>query len=146
MRTSSLGSEKYISVPPQSRLKVIKKRLDALESGPTYLITIVSAVEALVRSMLVNNQAKSANEIASRYTKYIYKNPDEMVEEILTINGHSKPEKYFSGDTWRLFCYAIKYRNLVVHECTYLGQDKYPALVDAAREILDELIKIGGLK
>lgn len=40
---------------------------------------------------------------------------------------------------------AVDYRNLLAHECTYLGLDKFPSLIDGCEEILEKLVELAGL-
>jgi hypothetical protein len=44
-----------------------------------------------------------------------------------------------------LFGYAVDYRNLLAHECTYLGLDKFPSLIEACEAVLEKLARLGGL-
>ena len=136
----------YVSVNPQSRLNVIRQRLAQSEIGPTRLVTIVSAVEALARSLAVHESAKQGLEIASVYDSYRYEKPEALVKEVLNGHGYHDPQIYFKEDTWSLFLSAVGFRNLIVHECTYLGQDKYPSLIQASEDVLAALINLGGLR
>ncbi|KFN52141.1 hypothetical protein N790_12660 [Arenimonas malthae CC-JY-1] len=34
---------------------------------------------------------------------------------------------------------------MLVHECTYLGQDKYPQLHQACQDVLDKLTGLAGI-
>jgi len=137
--------ETYATVPPQSRYNVILKRLEAEEIGPTRLITVVSAVEALARSIVVHRHRPNYTEALRVYMTQKDKAATTLVEEVLKSYGIGPASTHFSEDTWPLFRHAVNYRNLVVHECTYLGQDKYPSLVSASFEVLDELASISGL-
>ena len=135
----------YISAPAQSRLNIISKRLNQSEIGSVKLVTSVSAIEALARSLVVNLRTTPQDEISNIYKKYRNKKPEELVEEFLEHHGHSDCSVFFKNDTWNLFKNAVNFRNLIVHECTYLGQDKYPKLILACDEVLDSLIKISKL-
>lgn len=134
----------YVSVPPRARLNVIRRRLAQPEIGPTRLVTIVSAVEALARSIAVHARNTAEAEIGSTYATYRYKDPKMLVAEALKLHNFGDPAVYFISDTWLLFGYAVDFRNLVVHECTYLGQDKYPSLIEASEEVLSAMIKLVG--
>ena len=137
--------ETYATVPPQSRYNVILKRLEAEEIGPTRLITVVSAVEALARSIVVHRHRPNNTEALRVYAVQKDKAATTLIEEVLKSYGMGPASTHFSEDTWPLFRHAVNYRNLVVHECTYLGQDKYPSLISASYEVLDELASISGL-
>jgi hypothetical protein len=51
---------------------------------------------------------------------------------------------FFGEDTWKCFVYAVDYRNLLVHECTYLGLDVFPSLIEACEAVLNKLEKLAG--
>src|SRR5690348_12822730 len=62
-----------------------------------------------------------------------------LIIEYLASRGHSSPSDFFGEDTWRKFGYAVSFRNMLVHECTYLGQDKFPHLSQACQCVLQRL-------
>ncbi|MDE2235770.1 MAG: hypothetical protein KGK44_09505 [Gammaproteobacteria bacterium] len=136
----------YVSAQPQSRLNVIRKRLANNEVGPTKLVTVVSAVEALARSLIIHGNAKTSEAVDRAYAQVKLKDADTLVEDYLRQLGQPKPTDFFVGETWLLFRNAVNFRNLVVHECTYLGQDKYPSLINAGLEVLENLVRLGGLR
>ena len=136
----------YVNVHPQARLGVIRKRLAANEIGPAKLITVVSAVEALARSLMLHRACSRDESPASVYPRFKPKEADQLVEQFLATANIQDPARHFAEDTWQLFRYAVNYRNLLVHECTYLGQDKYPSLIAACDEVLDSLVHLGGLE
>lgn len=137
----------YAASRPAARLGVIRQRLaraDA-EIGPTKLVTAVSAVEALARSLVVHAPGRPASTAHFRYQQVRRKGPLELVEEALRLHGALSAVEQYGGETWQLFELAHRYRDMVVHECTYLGQDKYPALIAASRSVLEGLVVAGGL-
>lgn len=73
------------------------------------------------------------------------KAPLELVEDALRLYGSDSAIDLYGEETWQLFELAHRYRNLVVHECTYLGQDKYPVLIAASEQVLQGLVIAGGL-
>ena len=138
--------ESYVCATPRQRLSVIRQRLEDHHFGPNRLVTAVSAVEALARALAMNHKCKSKTELKRLYPHYRNRAPKPLVKEYLLAKGISDPDTYFGEDTWRLFGYAIEYRNLLAHECTYLGLDKFPSLIGACNEILDSLAKLGRVR
>jgi hypothetical protein len=134
----------YVANPPKARFISIQKLLARNTDGIEKLITAVSGVEALARSMVVHWQSKG-KDIENTYDIYKHKTPVQLIEEVFNIYKKVTPESYFTEDTWPLFKYAIEFRNLVVHECTFLGQDKFPSLISATEEVLSALADIGCL-
>jgi len=110
------------------------------------LVSFVSAVEGFARSLVMHQDAKVKANLSVVYPKYRNMGPMELVELYLqnkiAVNGI-----YFFGEkVWEKFKYAIDYRNLLAHECTYLGQDMYPDLIDACNEILRKLAELEKLQ
>lgn len=136
----------YIEAGPQSRWNVIAQRLAHSEIGPVRLLTVVSAVEALARSLLVEIQARGSTERFRVHNRHRSKEPHVLVERLFAEMQMPIPSAHFTEDTWTLFKHSVNFRNLVVHECTYLGQDKYPSLIAACEEVLSELTRIGDIR
>jgi hypothetical protein len=113
--------QNYICATPRQRLSVIRQRLEDHHFGPNLLVTAVSAVEALARTLAMSQKAKSKDELSKIYPQYKNRKPMTLVTEYLIAKGIIEPDAYFGEDTWRLFGYAIDYRNLLAHECTYLS-------------------------
>jgi hypothetical protein len=135
----------YICSLPRQRLHVISQRLDNPAHGPNLLVTYVSAVEALARSLAMHVKSPSKAQLKQLYGKYRDREVKSLVIEYLASHGHDSPSDFFGSDTWRKFGYAVSYRNMLVHECTYLGQDKYPHLRQACQEVLQKLSGLAGL-
>jgi hypothetical protein len=137
----------YATSRPAARLGVIRQRLARAEAdiGPTRLVTTVAAVEALARSLVVHAPGRPASSAHFRYRQVRTKAPLELVEEALRLYEAGSPVDRYGEETWQLFELADNYRNLVVHECTYPAPDKSPALVAAARRVLEGLVEAGGL-
>lgn len=140
--------EVYISVPPQARLNVIMKRFEsgAGDIGPTRLVTVVSGVEALARSLIVHWPPMGATTLVARYGKWRKETAPALVQEVLRLGGQKEALEYFGVDAWDLFGFAVLYRNLIVHECTSLGQDRYPQLIEAAHSVFNGVVAAGSLK
>ena len=136
----------YVAAPPQARWNVIAQRLEQAEIGPVRLLTVVSAVEALARAILLEVQSRAGTDKARLYDRHKSKEPHVLVEHLFAEVQLPAPSTHFPEDTWDLFRHAVNFRNLVVHECTYLGQDKYRSLIAAGEEVLGELVKIGGIR
>ena len=133
----------YVSASPKQRLSIIRQRLEDHHFGPNRLVTVVSAVEALARSLAMNHCAASKADMKKLYAKYRNLHPKSLVLEYLRYCGITDPITFFAEDNWVLFEYAIEYRNMLAHECTYLGLDKFPSLIAACEEVLESLVKLG---
>ncbi len=136
----------YVSATPKQRLSIIRQRLEDHHFGPNRLVTVVSAVEALARSLVMNYRATSKADMKRLYTNFMNLTPKTLVLEYLEVRGITDPTTFFKEDNWQLFGYAIDYRNMLAHECTYLGLDKFPSLIAACEEVLESLVKLGQVR
>jgi len=135
----------YVSATPQQRLKIIRQRLSDHHFGPNRLVTAVSAVEALARTLVMHATYDTKTEITANYSKYRNRKPEGLIREYLASEGINDAKVFFAEDTWQLFGYAVQYRNLLAHECTYLGMDKFLSLIEACEEVLAALAKLEGI-
>ena len=122
-----------------------KQRIFSPELDPNRLIAYVSAVEGFARSLCMHLRAKNKAGLSAIYPEYRLRGAEELVREYLNAKGITTPESHFENGVWDHFRYAVQYRNLLAHECTYLGLDKSPALVEACRTVLRKLAKHEGL-
>jgi hypothetical protein len=137
----------YAMATPAARLRVIRQRLASAqaEMGSTRLVTMISAVEALSRSLVVHAAGRPVSTAEMRHRQFRSTGAVELVEEVLRLRGAPRGGQHFGADAWALFEAATRYRDLIVHECTYLGRDRYPPLVAAAETVLRGLIELAGL-
>lgn len=135
----------YVTSPPQSRLNIILRRIDHDEIGPVKLCSLVSGVEALARAIVAHSRAQIAGSIEAEYEKVRFAKPAAMVTEALRIGGKGAPEQVFPGDAWQLYGLAVEFRNLIMHECTYLGDDKTRSLIPGVQAVLEGLADAAGL-
>lgn len=133
---------------PAARLRVIKQRLAAAhaELGTTRLVTVVSAVEALARSLVVHASGRPAATAEMRHRQYRNAGPVELVEEVLRLHGAAAGARHFDAEEWELFEVAAVYRDLVVHECSTIGHDRHPYLIAACESVLRGLVELAGLE
>jgi hypothetical protein len=137
---------RYVQASPRQRLAIIRQRLSDHHFGPNRLVTAVSAVEALARSLAMHASVGAKSELTDIYSKYSHRKPEGLIREYLEIKGVADPKAFFAEDTWQLFGYAVRYRNLLAHECTYLGLAKFPSLIEACEDVLSALAKLGRVR
>ena len=135
----------YVEALPQQRLHIGKQRINNPEHDPNRLIAFVSATEGFARSLCMHQQARTKAELSALYPEYERRGAKALIGEYLSAKGLGQPSAHFGEETWQLFGLAVEYRNLLAHECTYLGQDRSPQLIDACRRVLQALAKDEGL-
>lgn len=138
----------YAVAAPAARLRAIRQRLAGAhaETGPARLVTMVSAVEALGRSLVVHAPGRPASTAEMRHRQYSAVGPIELVEEVLRLWGAPRGGAHFEREDWELFEIATVYRDLVVHECSTVGHDRHPHLIAAAEAVLHGLVELAGLQ
>jgi hypothetical protein len=136
----------YVEATPRQRFSIAKQRIQYPEHGPNILVASVSAVEGFARCLAMHCYATDKSALSALYPEYRHKGAEELINEYLGKRGLGDPTVFFGGEIWKRFHYAVEYRNLLAHECTYLGQDRSPALVEACRVVLEKLAASHGLK
>ena len=133
---------------PAARLRVIKQRLAGThgETGSTRLVTVVSAVEALARSLVVHSAGRPSSTAEMRHRQFRTSGPVELVEEVLRLRGARSGLEHFDRDAWELFEVATRYRDLIVHECTTIGPERHRHLIAATEAVLRGMIELAGLE
>jgi hypothetical protein len=111
-------------------------------------VTVVSAVEGLARSLVVQQREDTAGadgQAASReqiYAKVRNARPQTLLTEIAKSVGGS-PSDAYGAELWDEFQWAVKYRDFVVHECAFMGLEHGTRLISASEKILRKIQKIG---
>jgi len=133
---------------PAARLRAIRQRLAGAhaETGAARLVTMVSAVEALARSLVVHAPGRPASTAEMRHRQYSAVGPIELVEEVLRLWGAPRASEHFEREDWELFEIGTVYRDLVVHECSTIGHDRHPHLIAATEAVLHGLVELAGLQ
>jgi len=74
----------YVESSPAARYRIIQERLNSNETGAVRLLTLVSAVEALTRSILVHSTVNSSDCINQRYEFYKLVAPENLIQKLCT--------------------------------------------------------------
>jgi hypothetical protein len=137
----------YARATPAARLRAIKQRLASVhgEMPATRLVTLVSAVEALARALVVHAAGRPASTAEMRHRQYRDSGPVELVEEVLRLRAAGRGAQHFEAPAWELFELAARYRDLIVHECTTIGHDRHGPLIEAAETVLRGLVELAAL-
>ena len=136
--------EQYVRSYPGQRLNIAKQRISNPSHGPNLIVTYVSAIEGILRSLVVWNETDSGRPGIATYNKYKRCGVHQLYEKYLQQRG-VKSDVIIAAKKYELVGYAVEYRNLLAHECTYLGQDKYRDLIDACQEFLSRLCFHAGI-
>lgn len=136
----------YVNATVSQRFNIARQRMENPGHDPNRIIAYVSAVEGVARSLVMHEiRSNTSEEIIALYKKYRNRKPVEMIVKYLQLRNLPDPNQYFGKEYWDKFLFAIEYRNLLAHECTYLAQDISPPLIDACTRILSRLAESKGL-
>ena len=136
----------YYESFPEQHLHVGEQGIESPDHRPNQIVTYVSAIEGLLRSLVLWNETatgKSSQITHEKYEHYRFK----KLFSIYLEQRSTQSKDIITDDIYRLVEYAVKYRSLILaHECTNLGQDKYHDLIDACEAFLHNLAKHAGIK
>jgi len=136
----------YVEATLRQRLSIARQRLENPHHDANRLIAHVSAVEGFARSLCMHRYARTKPDLSLMYSCYRRKGAEELIAEYLEAGNLGSPSKVFGRSTWKMFGFAVQYRNLLAHECTYLGHDFSPRLIDACDKVLDRLAVESGVE
>ena len=134
--------KKYLRLNRSQRFNIANQRIrNEPEYGPDRLVAALSALEGYARSLAVDHLARDGRDRWSTYESVMYLGPIKLLKEhVLPSLGLSQDT--FSEDLWARVKEAITFRNLVVHEATYLGGERRDRLTEAVVEMFAELGRI----
>lgn len=127
----------YIKASPSSRWSIIEQRLSYPDARPNLLIARVAAVEALARSIALHSNNSTPTE--SDYKVLKHKRCKELLERVALVKSGIHADQVFGIDDLENLQCAEKYRDLLVHECTFLGQGYSADLISACDRIIERL-------
>ena len=135
----------YYQASPGQRLHVGRQRIQNPEHGPNLVVTYVSVIEGFLRSLVIWEETTSGRPSKETYEKHERLGVQKLFAKYLK-QRHAEVKDIVTDDTYTLVDYAVKYRNLLAHECTYLGQGRYPELIDACETFLRSLARHAGVR
>lgn len=136
----------YVSSSIRQRVRIMDQRLNDPSALPNLLVTRVAAIEAFARTLLMHAFAQSKSDLPAAYEKYRYRKVHTMIKEYLELKQLGTPQNVFGDSAWATFKTAVKYRNLLVHECSFLGQVKYGFLEEACFDVYERLVQLSKVK
>lgn len=136
----------YVKATPNQRYRVALDRIEYPDCGPNKLIQLVSAVEGLARTIAIYMAVSSGEIIENAYKRLRFEKPEVLISEFIAKPMGKKPEDLIGKNNWELFGFAVEYRNLLIHECAFLGQDKSNPMISSLLSIFETLKQIANVK
>ena len=136
----------YVEATLSQRFDVALQRVEnPCELGPDRLVAAVSALEGFSRSLAVEFLVRGGGDRWEAYNTVKHLGPLALLEKhVLPVLGED-PSSALFHDLWPKVDEAIQFRNLVVHESTYLALKSRDELADAAIKMFNLLGKLSGV-
>ncbi len=133
----------YVHGNAKKRLSTILDRLEYPLLGPNELCNYVMAIEALSRVLVLEeDKVKERASIERAWNiyidKYFKKDPVQLLK-ILCKNAKSTPENAFSEVHWEHFKEAVRWRNFLMHEGSFMWGGDSDRLIKSCIAIFEKL-------
>lgn len=128
--------ELYVVATLSQRYRVARDRIDHPSLGPSLLVNVVSALEGFARAIAVKAAVKRGEAVESAYNQLRNLGPVRLIAEHVCPAYHIAPVAAFGEVAWNALPEAVRFRNLLVHEATYLNGATCDALISAAAHVL----------
>jgi hypothetical protein len=134
----------YIRGTPRQRFRIALQRIDNPELGPSLLVNVMSALEGFARAVAVHTRVTNGQPVEAAYSSLRNVGPVDLIADHICPAYRTTPAKLFDPADWALLPDAVKFRNLLVHEATFVNGGTATALINAARRMLNRLGELSG--
>lgn len=134
----------YVKATLRQRYRVAINRIDSPHIGPSLLVNVVSALEGFARAVALRSLVQRGMPIKQAYNCLRNIGPIVLIREHICRAYNVAPKTAFGDDAWAQLPDAVAFRNLLVHEATYLHGGTCNRLIAASRHILDTLAQMAG--
>jgi hypothetical protein len=132
----------YVQATPRQRAKVALDRMKHPDAGPNLLIAIVSAVEALARALALDIEIAKGIGPRPAYGNLRNRGPIDLLSGVVAPARSTTMPGLVGAECWEEFKWAVQYRNLLIHEGTFLRAGYCNRLLDATRKVFGALEKM----
>ncbi|HLC38692.1 MAG TPA: hypothetical protein VJJ80_00980 [Patescibacteria group bacterium] len=123
---------KYYSVPSKSRINIANQLYQYFDVGIKDVALLCSLIEAVSRSIIIHSDDNSLT-VEEKYEKYRNTKVIRLVNLVFGIKHVNIKNEL--GIDWDFFKMSVKYRNLFVHEATFLNQEYSSKLISACEKV-----------
>lgn len=129
----------YIRANLRQRYRVAASRIANPEHGPNQVVSAVAALEGFSRAVAVKGAVLKGEALDDAYSRLKWTGPLELIQDYILPALGVAAEDAFDIDKWSLIPTAIEFRNLLVHEATYLHGGTCQHLVDAVVHVFERV-------
>jgi hypothetical protein len=135
----------YVNATLRQRYSVAMQRIDNPSLGPSLLVNVVSALEGFARAVAMRVLVGKGVSLEQAYRCLKHLGALELIADHVCPAYKITPEEAFGPHVWSQLPQAIKFRNLLIHEATYLNGNTCKRLIAASRHTLEELAELSGV-
>jgi len=136
----------YIGANLRQRYRVAMSRLENPEHGPNRVVTAVAALEGFARAVTVKGLVAEGASVDDAYARVRWTGPLELIADHVLPALGTTAEEAFNTSAWALIPEAIQFRNLLVHEATYLHGGTCEELIAAVTHVAERMAQLAGVK
>jgi hypothetical protein len=136
--------ELYVRGTLRQRYGIACQRIDHPELGPSVLVNAVSALEGFSRAVAVRALIETGTKLEEAYEYHRRASVVHLIARHICPILRTTPVKAFGAKAWGRIPLALEYRNLLIHEATFLNGGTCRQLIAATRHCLDRLATLTG--
>jgi len=128
----------------KQRYGIACQRIDFPDLGPSVLVNAVSALEGFSRAVAVRALVQAGMSVRDAYVYHRNTGTIDLIAKHICPWLHTTPTIAFGARVWKQIPKAVAFRNLLIHEATFLNGGTCKQLIGASRHCLDRLAALAG--
>jgi hypothetical protein len=134
----------YVKATLRQRYGVAIQRIDNPGLGPSLLVNVVSALEGFSRAVAMRGLVTDGVPLEQAYKRLKHLGAVDLLVDHVCPKYRVAPRDAFGSGAWDQLPEAVEFRNLLIHEATYLNGGTSKRLIAASRHTLDTLAALSG--
>ena len=136
--------ELYVAGTLRQRYRIACQRIDFPDLGPSVLVNAVSAFEGFSRAIAVRALVQAGTPAREAYQFHRGTGTVDLITKHICPWFHTTPTAAFGARVWQQIPEAVEYRNLLIHDATFLNGGTCKRLIAASQHCLDRLAALSG--
>ena len=134
----------YVAGALKQRYRIACQRIDFPQLGPSVLVNAVSALEGYSRAVAVRVLVQAGTPVREAYQFHRDTGTVDLITKHVCPWLRTTPTAAFGAKAWQQIPEAVEFRNLLIHEATFLNGGTCKRLIAASRHCLDRLAVLSG--
>ena len=136
--------ELYVKATLRQRYRVALDRIEYAHLGPSLFVNVMAALEGFARAVALKKALERGDAVGTAYNRIRNLGPVELLTLHVCPAYDTTPAAAFGDDAWEKLPDAVRFRNLLVHEATFLHGGTCDTLIGASQHILTRLAEMSG--